>query len=308
MNSETINNFDDEIDLKDLILGLWKNKFLILFIVLFSASISVYYSLSLANTYTSKALLAPSDSEKSLSSKLSGYSALAGFAGISMPSSKASKATEAIERIKSYDFFVNQFLPNVQLKDLIAANDWQQNSNSIIYNNNIYNIKDNTWTREASFPKTSMPSNQEAYEVYKEILSISEDKKTSFVTISITHVSPFIAKDWVDIIITNINAHMREIDISIAENSIVFLKETLITTSLSDIRRAMAQLLQDQIQVLMLAEASQDYIFKPIVSPIAPEKKSAPSRALICILGTLIGFMISVLLSLYLHYSKKNKY
>ena len=231
-----------------------------------------------------------------------------GFAGISMPSSKASKATEAIERIKSYDFFVNQFLPNVQLKDLIAANDWQQNSNSIIYNNNIYNIKDNTWTREASFPKTSMPSNQEAYEVYKEILSISEDKKTSFVTISITHVSPFIAKDWVDIIITNINAHMREIDISIAENSIVFLKETLITTSLSDIRRAMAQLLQDQIQVLMLAEASQDYIFKRIVSPIAPEKKSAPSRALICILGTLIGFMISVLLSLYLHYSKKNKY
>ena len=52
----------------------------------------------------------------------------------------------------------------------------------------------------------------------------------------------------------------------------------------------MSSLIQDQVQVLMLAEASDDYVFKPIVSPIAPEKKSKPSRALICILGTIIGF------------------
>ena len=67
----------------------------------------------------------------------------------------------------------------------------------------------------------------------------------------------------------------------------------------------MSSLIQDQVQVLMLAEASDDYVFKPIVSPIAPEKKSKPSRALICILGTIIGFMISITLSLYLHYFRK---
>ena len=66
----------------------------------------------------------------------------------------------------------------------------------------------------------------------------------------------------------------------------------------------MSSLIQDQVQVLMLAEAADDYVFKPLVSPIAPEKKSKPSRALICILGTFIGFMISIMLSLFLHFKK----
>ena len=98
---------------------------------------------------------------------------------------------------------------------------------------------------------------------------------------------------------------MRDIDKDLAETQIKYLKESLEKTNLSDVRRVMSSLIQDQVQVLMLAEASDDYVFKPIVSPIAPEKKSKPSRALICILGKIIGFMISITLSLYLHYFRK---
>ena len=134
---------------------------------------------------------------------------------------------------------------------------------------------------------------------------MSEDKKTTFVSISIDHVSPFIAEQWVKTIIKSINNHMRDIDKDLAETQIKYLKESLEKTNLSDVRRVMSSLIQDQVQVLMLAEASDDYVFKPIVSPIAPEKKSKPSRALICILGTIIGFMISITLSLYLHYFRK---
>ena len=57
---------------------------------------------------------------------------------------------------------------------------------------------------------------------------------------------------------------------------------------------------------LMLAEASPDYVFVAVGPSMVPELKSQPKRALICILGTLLGGMLSVLLVLIMHYTKKS--
>ena len=43
----------------------------------------------------------------------------------------------------------------------------------------------------------------------------------------------------------------------------------------------------------MLAAASEEYVFQIIDPPVAPELKSEPSRALICILGVLLGGMLA---------------
>ena len=55
------------------------------------------------------ALLAPTGEEETLGKKLGGYSSLAGIAGINISSERGSKSKEAIERIKSYDFFIEEF-------------------------------------------------------------------------------------------------------------------------------------------------------------------------------------------------------
>jgi len=290
-NKETQDfEFDDEVDFKEIFLALWNRKILITSITTIAAIVSVLYALSLPNIYTSNAVLAPASAEDSFSSKLGGYSALAGMAGISLPSDNGSKTPEAIERIKSYDFFVNEFLPNIKFENLIAAKDWIKEGNSIVYDNKVFDLK------------TPSPSKQEAYLTYTGILSISEDKNTSFVYMSIDHVSPYIAEKWLKLIINNINKHMREIDKNIAENSIIFLEKSSRETYLSDIKVAISKLIQSQIQTLTLVESNEDYIFKSIVSPIAPEKKSRPSRSLICIMGTFLGLMMGIVISLVLHY------
>ena len=46
----------------------------------------------------------------------------------------------------------------------------------------------------------------------KEIMSIQEDKKTSFVTLSVEHKSPFIAQQWVEIMMDQIDQVMRDQD------------------------------------------------------------------------------------------------
>ena len=56
----------------------------------------------------------------------------------------------------------------------------------------------------------------------------------------------------------------------------------------------------------MLAEATPEYVFVTVSPSMVPAIKSQPKRALICILGTLLGGMLSVLLVLVMHYARKS--
>lgn len=308
MHNHDLENFNDEVSLKEIFLVLSSKKILITTITTLSAIFAVLYSLSLPNIYTSNALLAPTSSEDSLSNKLGSFSPLAGLAGLGLSADPGSKSSEAIARISSYDFFVNQFIPNIDFENLVAAKKWIKTSNTLNYDSSIFNKTSNKWVTSDKPPFLSKPSNQEAYEIYTKILTISEDKRTSFISISIEHISPFIAEKWLKLIIHNINDHMRELDKSIAKSSIDFLNVTAQKTNLSEMKLVISKLVENQVQILTLAESNKDYVFKAISSPIAPEKKSKPSRSSIASMGTFIGFMISIIISLLLYYlaPKKN--
>tara|TARA_B100000787_G_scaffold29047_1_gene19291 strand:+ start:137 stop:1057 length:921 start_codon:yes stop_codon:yes gene_type:complete len=303
INTNHIDSFDDELDIKELFLALLKRIKLIFLITTASAILSVVYALSLPNMYTSNALLAVANEKSSLSSQLGSYSALAGMAGVSLPSSGNNKSTEAVARIKSFNFFSNHFLPFINLEDLFAVSKWVPEGNYLLYDDKLFNKSKEKWVRNTS---PIVPSNQEAYEIYQKILSISENKKTLFVSLSIEHHSPHIAKEWVDIIIKNINESMRSANMEISSNSINFLKERSQTTNFKEIRDAITQLLQSQMQSLMLASVSESYVYKILNSPIAPEKKSSPGRALICFFGTLIGLLAAMFLAMLMHFREKN--
>jgi len=280
----------DEINLIQLFSILWSRKISILLITFVFLISSVLYSYRLPNIYISQTLLAPASSNGSLQKSLGGFSTLAGIAGINMPSESGNKTTEAIERIKTYNFFVNEFLPNINFNDLVAVKKWNKISNTIIYDENILLLKH---------------TNQDAYAIYQQILGISENKKTNFVLLSLEHKSPYIARDWLSIIITNINNNMRELDKALANDSIIFLNERIAKTNIAEMKTAISQLIESQMQSLMLAEVTQDYVFKPIDPPIAPEYKSRPSRSLIAVLGVFFGLMTGILISLSRYYLPK---
>ena len=282
------NELSSEIDINDLIQIVWSRIFFVSFLTSIAALISIIYSLSLPNFYTSSALLAPTAQEETLSSKLGGYSGLAGLAGINMQNN-ASKSEEAIERIKSYEFFRSFFMPKIKFHNLMAVEKWNPENNEIIYNQDLFDSKSGEWKKN-----TKKPSAQMAFKAYRDILSIDKYQDTGFVSLSITHQSPEVAKKWMDIVIFNINESMRELDKLDAENAISYLNESSKTVNILSIKDVMSRLLENQMQTLMLASSNEAYIFRVIDSPFVPEKKSSPSRALILIIGTLFGFAISV--------------
>ena len=295
MNQNNKLYHEDEIDLKELFFTFWDKKLLIVSITSIFAILSVIYALLLPNIYTSTTLLAPTKTDDSLTSQLGQFSSLARVSGISLPSKSGSRTQEAIERIKSFEFFSKYFLPNVMLENISAVKRWNPNSNQLIYEEKVFDNLSKKWLED-------IPSEQEAFVIFNKALSITVDRKTEFVSISIDHKSPIIAKEWLDIIIYNINESMRLEDIDLAQNYINFLNKSQQVTNLQSLKVVASNLLENQMQTLMLASSSQAYIFKTINSPIIPELKSGPSRAIIYMAITIFGGFLSLLIVLIRHY------
>ena len=298
------NDFDDEIDLRELFYVLLEGKWIIVSLTAFVSIIGVIYSLSLPNIYESKAMLVPVNSSSSLSGALGSYSGLAGLAGISLPSGgDEGNSAKAIQKISSLSFFENNILPNMHLPDLMAVKSWNSKTNTVIYDESIYDTSSNTWVRDYSYPQQQIPSAQESFELFKtEHLSLIEDKISGFITLSIKHQSPFIAKQWVELVINEVNTFYRQKDKSESEKAASYLNQQISITSLSEIKQVLAQLLQEETKKLTLIEANQFYVFDYIDPPAVMEKKSAPTRSIICILSALLGGMLSILIVFIRHY------
>ena len=302
------NDFDDEIDLRELFNVLWVGKWIIISLTAFVSIVGVIFSLHLPNIYESKTLLAPVNSSSGISGALASYSGLAGFAGISLPSGDdQGNSVKAIQKISSLSFFENNILPNIHLPDLMAAKSWNPKTNTLAFDKNIYDTKSNTWIRGFSYPQQQIPSAQESYKVFKQHLSLSDDTKTGFSTISIKHQSPFVAKQWAELVVNEINAFYRQKDKSESEKAVSYLNQQISITGLSEIKQVIAQLLQEETKKLTLIEANQYYVFDYIDPPAVMEGKSEPKRALICILSALLGGMLSILLVLIRHYAFNKK-
>ena len=217
------------------------------------------------------------------------YSGMARLAGISLESKSGSKDQEAIARIKSFEFFSNNFLPNIKLENLMAVKKWTQASNTLSYDASDFNSESRQWVRKAKPPRSNIPTSQEAYEEFMEIMSVNKDKKTLLVTLSVEHKSPFIAQQWVEIMINQIDQVMRDQDRQTATKSIEYLNSLAPTVNYEEIKKALSALQQEQMKRLMMVEANDNYIFKVLDPPIVPEVKSRPKRSLVVIWGTILG-------------------
>jgi hypothetical protein len=301
--------FKDELDLQELFNIVLEGKLIISSVTVFISIIAVIYSLLLPNIYESKALVVPVNSSSGISGALKSYSGLAGLAGISLPSGgEESNSVKAIDKITSLSFFENNILPNIYLPDLMAVKAWEYKTNTIVFDESIFDTKSNSWIREYSYPKQQIPSAQESFEEFlTKHLSLSKDKKSGFITISIKHQSPYLAKQWVELIVNEINDFYRQKDKLESEKAVTYLNQQVSATTFSEIKEVLAQLMQEEIKKLTLIEANEFYVFDYIDPPAAMEKKSEPKRSLICILGALLGGILGIFSVLIRHYASSKR-
>ena len=302
------NDFDDEIDLRELFYVLLEGKWIIVSLTAFVSIVGVIYSLLLPNIYESKAILVSVNPSSGISGALQGYSGLAGLAGISIPSGgNENNSVKAMQKLSSLSFFENNILKNIFLPNLMAVKSWNLETNTLIYDDSIFKMKSNTWVGDYSNSRKKIPSAQESFKVFTSHLSLSENKNTGFITLSVKHQSPFIAKQWAELVVNEVNTFYRQKDKAQSEKAIIYLNQQILMTSFSEIKQVIAELLQEETQKLTLIEANQYYVFDYIDPPAVMDQKSEPKRSLICILSALLGGMLSIVLVLIKHYVFKKK-
>lgn len=301
---------DDEIDLLELWHVIWDGKWLIIAITAVFAVGSVFYALWLPDTYRTEVLLAPAEDDAGGGiagqlGQLGGLASLAGF-NLDAGAGAVSMKSRALAIIQSR-FFIEDFVEEHDLLVPFMGTMPGEATGTIEVDPELYDETAQQWVRRPSKAGNVIPSAQEVFEEFSEILAINEDLESGLVTISLEWYEPRLIRDWMVWLVEDLNTYMREQDTQEAERAIDYLNEQLQETSLVEMRNVLFNLIQQQTQQVMLADARPEYAMETIDPAVVPEIKSAPSRALICILITLLGGMLSVLIVLLRHYLGNNK-
>jgi uncharacterized protein involved in exopolysaccharide biosynthesis len=300
---------DDEIDLRELFAVIWQGKWLIIAITAVFAIGSVIFAINQPNIYKSEALLAPADSEQGgggLGALAGQFGGIASMAGINLGGGGGVDKTQmAIEVMKSRQF-TSDFIQNHNiLPDLMAAKKWNLADNSISYDEDLYQEGESNWVREVEPPYKPEPSMQEAYKVLSQMIAVNVVKETGMVTVSVEHLSPAIAQQWVNWLVQDINQVMKDRDVAEAQRSSTFLHAQIQQTNVADIRSILYKLVEEQTKTIMFAKVRDEYVFKTIDPALITEVKSKPKRALICVLGTMIGGLLGVMFVLIRPFIRK---
>ena len=289
--------YDDEIDLRELFSVVWAGKILIVAITAVFALVSVGYALILANQYKASAVVSAADTGGSSLGAMAGQlGGLASLAGINIGSGESNETQEAMEIMQSWGF-MEAFIQTHDLQvPIYAAIGWDKGSNSLKLDNNLYDATSERWLIEDNESgENRAPSSWELYEKFRDRVAVSQDKKSGLINISVEYYSPQIAKQWVDLFIITINDYMRARKLEQVNRNIEYLTAQIDKTAIADMREVFYQLVEEQTKSKMLAEASPEYAFVTVSRAMVPEQKSQPKRALVCILGALLGGMLSVL-------------
>lgn len=295
---------DDEIDVRKLFRDLWSGKWLIGGITLASLVIAAVIALLLPNIYRAEALLAPAQEEGAggLSSLASQYGGLATLAGIDLGKRPVEKTTLGIEVLKSRKFIAEFVDRHDLLVPLLASKELDSQTGTLIIDTGIYDSERGEWVRSVRPPRKTSPSLQEAHEKFMELMSIREDRDSGFVTISVEHYSPSVAKQWVDWLVADINQTIMKQDVAKAQQTIEYLTQQIAQTSVADLQNIFYRLIEEQTKTVMLANVTSEYLFRTVDPAVAPEEKARPQRALIVLIGGFLGGLIGIFVFLLIRY------
>ena len=209
-----------------------------------------------------------------------------------------------MEIIKTWGFLESFIEENNIQVEVFAVQGWNRTSNQLVIDANVYDVENSKWVRafDSFRGQKAEPSSWELFEKIFDRISVSQDKTSGLIKLSVEHFSPTIAKEWTDKLVKAINAHIQKQDRDEATRSIAYLNEKIKETNVADMQSVFYQLIEEQTKTLMLAEVSEEYVFKTLSPAKVAEKRAKPKRALIAILGFMLGGMLSVVIVLIRHF------
>jgi len=261
---------------------------------LVGAVIGYTISFLLTPHYRAEVVLVPA-SPFGPSSNPFGSGVLGGLASLVVPDDEATRVAHSLEILNSREFALGFTADEGILHELFASR-WSDETSAWKKRGRIDRVK--LFLEGVDSDALLLaPDPWEVQERFGDLVFVKSDPATNVYVLTVTAEDPVRAADWANIIISQLNDHVRKLAVEEAEAMIRQLKEQLSNTLLAETHQALSRALQRQFERAALAESQQDYVFRVIDPAIVPYFPASPRRLVMAALTFLLG---GVLMLIYL--------
>ena len=282
---------DDEIDLRELFGALWRGKFLIMLCVIAAIALAALYLRSAERKYTVRYVFAPVASENA-GPNLGGLGGLASLAGVSLPSSSSGDFLTFKFLLKSEEVAA-QILQDEKLTRSIFASEWDTKIQSYRkppdgqYTPYIRTVKK---LLTGQNEKNYIPPNAARLSAWLSgAFSSSEDRDTGFLTLSAETPKPDLMIRVMAKATEQTDRLLKERYIASAEQTMGFYQQQLAKARAREHREALAKLIAQEDQKLMLASKGTYFVAEPLTEPSVSLNPTSPKASLVLALSVVLG-------------------
>ena len=301
-------NMNDNFTVESFVSEILRFKFLIITFIIFTSFLGGLSSYLITDIYKSSTRILISEESSDLSNIGSSIGGLAALSGLNLDSMGGNKDLKSysLEYIKSREFINNFINKHDLLLPLMATKSWNKILNEISYDEKKFDIVNKKWIIKSKPPKGPKPSDQDSYKEFMKIFSLTEERNSNFITLSIEHESPYIAQEWLNLLVTDLNNVVREKELSQAQKALDYLNDVSYSTSIKNIDLVLFDLIESKIRTIMLANIKDEFIFEIVDPPIVSERRDSPNRILIALIGTFVGIFMTLIFLIRSLYLKRN--
>ena len=304
---------EDEIDLRELARTIAKNK---KFIITFSTIVTVVtllWTFSLPNQYSSSSVMIPQDGS---SSGGGGLSTLAGLAGVNIGGGSMGP-DEGYKILLDNHPFMTSLIVQYGFDKRLTADDFDKNYVFAFNSRGLYGAKRSF--REFFFPRKPL-ADDVSVEIRNKVrflleqrlsaeLSINTDKQTGTITIACNDSDPVLAKDLVNAFIKEASNALKDTDMADLQNKLNHYQEEMDKLNDITIKTQVSQLMSALIQTKVQANASEFYNVKMITRPSVAyvRDKEGPNRGLIVVVSLVTSLILGIFWVFFREFLRKDK-
>jgi len=311
---------DDEINLLDYWRVIWKRKVLIILLVFVTALITAVYSLSLINIYQASVIITPISSKDSGGG--GGLSALAqqfgGLPGISLPG--LSSASEIVNLLKS-NILREKVIDEFNLLPVLFHEKWDEEKKDwkkwakkgfslnpyMLIRKLVGMVKPATRNPKSKVQNDGIPTAWDGIRMFNSIVKVNHNAKDNTISISVEFYDPETAAKMVEYFLTALTDHMSSEAKRVAMTNRKYLEEQLEKTSDPLIKQKIYNLIATQIETSMMSEVKENFAFKIIDPPKAPDKRIKPKRSQMVMISFVTSLFAGIFIAFFIEYIAKMK-
>lgn len=301
---------NDDIDLKELFITLWRGKIYIILMSLFSVFLASVYLQTTEKKFSVEYNLKPV-AEESNGSALSGLGGLASITGIQLPSASNNDFKIFKELLTSLETSEIIFRNKKIVKDVFKSewdaslNDFSRPAKSTIHTA-ISNFKKLLIeNKEVSY----MPPNPRRLAIFIfNNVQINENTETGFLKLKSETSNPELILSLINEATIVSDKIMRQRYIDFSTEPLSFYKEKLRTARSREHREALAELIGKEEKKLMFASVGKYFVAEPYLKPTISLYPTAPNPKSVLFLSLVLGLFFGSAVILIRNAIARDKY